>query len=140
MTHSLSSWGTHLGVPSSFSPMLFQKIRIFGKPFCAQILQKELLLVLFSLFSTHSHLFATGTILTIQISSFLIKIPSSLSSTTTLAGLSRPYLLATYQNRNYDCKTYLSTKESMCNLFHPSQFISRFRSRRYINTTRMSYL
>ena len=84
--HSMSSWGTHLGVPSSFSPMLFQKIRIFGRPFCAQILQKELLLVLFSLFSTRNHLFATVAILTFQISSFLIKMPSSLSSTTTLAG------------------------------------------------------
>ena len=52
-------------------------------------------MVLFTLFSTRNHLFATGAILTIQISSFLIKMPSSLSSTTTLAGLSRPYLLAT---------------------------------------------
>lgn len=35
-------------------------------------------------------------------------------------------------NRNYDCRAYLSTKESMCNLFHLSQFISRFKRSRKV--------
>ena len=90
--------------------------------------------------ATRNHLFATVAILTFQISSFLIKMPFSLSSTTTLAGLSRPYLLATsigimIVELIFPLRNVCVTLFILVNLCLDLRDLGG-----YINTTRMSYL